>query len=534
MKKIYMLILATISFGISFSQVKDQPSPVISNGTGIDFIGSGQSFHQSFTAGITGELTQINLSLGAFTTGNIVVSIFSGSKEGANLGATPIESVSRSITGSGGAASLVSVFFTNANVVSGEKYSIKVASSGINVAYYGQGSNPYSGGQHTNKSGSADPSRDVFFETYVVEVIPVPTAHVLDLCNTSIAYNQKTFVESITGASQYRFEFSTTDSLYYSRENRQDTSLSFSGVDGPKLLPGETYLLDVYALGDGLDSQLVSACPINIYTPGETSLATGDCGRVITNPTVGLFADEVSGVEKYRFTFSAPGFTTIERTQTSSYYSFLTYQRYFAPGTEYEVTVQTLANGVISLPGNVCTIKTPGADQGNVLDCGKLYTSWSGVVKAEAQSGAQQYRFVFIDEVGNQQFSYASSRPYVKLNKVAGLNSNTEYSVKMLVRKDNEYGLPNDLPCTITTPGGVPARSGDAFVEGEEEIFMYPNPATGGYVNFTSPVHNLEVYDALGLLVKEEAYAENLDVSDLPSGMYILKSDEGLVKMMVK
>lgn len=375
-------------------------------------------------------------------------------------------------------------------------------------------------------------SYDFYFSRNLTPIASSSTP-LANLCGTTLVGNEVVSVNTLTGASKYSFSFKNEAGLVVSKENRTSAFLNIKSVDYPSLTPGETYTTEVRAIGDNIDSVLISECSLTINEPIKTQLSSDDCGKVMTSAE-SIDANEVVGVEKYRFTFRATGFATIEKTQSSSSYSFLTYQSYFAPGTEYDVTVQTSVNGIMNTPGSVCTITTPGANKGNVLDCEKVYTSWSGIVKAEVQSGAQQYRFAFIDELANQQFIYASNRPYVKLNKVSGLNPTTEYSVKMSVRKNNVYGLTNDLPCTITTPSGAPAREGDAFVNGFEEIFLYPNPAQGSLVYFSSTIHNVQLINMVGDIMIELEQADNLNISKLNKGMYIIKANEGIVKFLVE
>lgn len=60
---------------------------------------------------------------------------------------------------------------------------------------------------------------------------------------------------------------------------------------------------------------------------------------------------------------------------------------------------------------------------------------------------------------------------------------------------------------------------------------VYPNPATKGYINIISKisgVKNISIYDVLGSQVlKTVLNGERLDISDLNSGVYILKIEQG-------
>ncbi|WP_051285255.1 T9SS type A sorting domain-containing protein [Aequorivita capsosiphonis] len=60
---------------------------------------------------------------------------------------------------------------------------------------------------------------------------------------------------------------------------------------------------------------------------------------------------------------------------------------------------------------------------------------------------------------------------------------------------------------------------------------IYPNPATNGYINIISKmngVKNVSIYDVLGTQVlNTKLNGERLDISDLNSGVYILKIEQG-------
>lgn len=532
MKKIVSLIFATCLSFSGFSQVVDQSQ--LNNSSSLDFFtGDISEFvYQSFTAGISGELTSVDLAFSSFAAEDLTIEIYKGAFEDANLGGTPLGSGTISLGGSFG-VEIVSANFTGIQLKAGDKYSIKIngGSDANGQLTQGTSSNLYAGGLHTDLFGTTVNSGDLYFVTHMIEQEPLPM--VLDLCNTSLSEpNIQALVNSVSGASQYRFKFFDDESKLYSIENRSNPHINFSTVDGPKLLPGKTYSLDVIALGESIDSLLVEGCSVTTYTPGETSLKEGWCGKVLTNNVDPIVADEVAGAEKYRFTFKEEGVTVVEKTQVSPSYEFNNYKSLFKPGTEYTVTVQVYAKGVMGLSSDVCTIRTYGPDPGVVLNCGDTFSSWNNVIKAQAQNGAQKYQFIFNNGSGN--ITYTSSRDYVKLRNVSGLVGNSTYSIKVRVLKGGVFSAAAESPCSIGTPSGAPSREGDAFVLGEEEVFMYPNPSEGTVVYFTGTIHNVEVVDALGSVVMFQETANELNISDLDSGMYIVKSDEGFVKLVVK
>lgn len=65
-------------------------------------------------------------------------------------------------------------------------------------------------------------------------------------------------------------------------------------------------------------------------------------------------------------------------------------------------------------------------------------------------------------------------------------------------------------------------------------IDVYPNPVNGGLVNFGKDLHTVSVIDAMGVLRMTYDETSSLDVSSLEAGMYIIHSEEGFVKLLVK
>ena len=68
----------------------------------------------------------------------------------------------------------------------------------------------------------------------------------------------------------------------------------------------------------------------------------------------------------------------------------------------------------------------------------------------------------------------------------------------------------------------------------EASFEVFPNPANGDVVNFSSELNNVIVMNSLGSVVFETASAKEMNISSFENGMYILKSDEGSTKLVVE
>jgi hypothetical protein len=155
---------------LAAAAVVDQKSEVDTTGWGGN---ATNAFAQSFTVGITGALTRVDLRLSKATAANVTVHIqalASGVPSGSNL-ATGVTSVHY--------YAWYHFTFTKAlNVKAGGKYAI-VFSMGANSSAAGSSSgDKYTRGQALINMGSWTPQAgaDFAFMTYVVKATPKPTA----------------------------------------------------------------------------------------------------------------------------------------------------------------------------------------------------------------------------------------------------------------------------------------------------------------------------------------------------------------------
>ncbi|MFZ9846937.1 MAG: T9SS type A sorting domain-containing protein [Flavobacteriales bacterium] len=65
-------------------------------------------------------------------------------------------------------------------------------------------------------------------------------------------------------------------------------------------------------------------------------------------------------------------------------------------------------------------------------------------------------------------------------------------------------------------------------------ISIYPNPADNGFVTFSETLNNVNVYNNVGQVVYAAASTKRFDVSDFSSGLYLVSSNEGVSKLIVK
>ena len=67
----------------------------------------------------------------------------------------------------------------------------------------------------------------------------------------------------------------------------------------------------------------------------------------------------------------------------------------------------------------------------------------------------------------------------------------------------------------------------------DQSLNIYPNPVTNGIVNFSKEVKNIYIFNSLGALVKNVERAKTIDVSDLSTGIYFVKTSLGNSKLFI-
>ncbi len=68
----------------------------------------------------------------------------------------------------------------------------------------------------------------------------------------------------------------------------------------------------------------------------------------------------------------------------------------------------------------------------------------------------------------------------------------------------------------------------------QNKLTVYPNPVSGESLNFSTDLHNISITDQLGNTRITLAEGNSVDVSTLPKGIYFLKADEGIQKIIIE
>jgi hypothetical protein len=181
-KKIFLTFLVLIGIGATTkSQTLDQSQLLSNSGISARTL-SGYSIFQSFTCGITGKLTEIDLGVFNYINGSGTLQIYSG---GNNLGPL-LQSIPVNVYCASG--NCLANFSTSVLVTAGQVYTF-LFTPGIGIPDpYGvlaQVPGNYSGGQFglIDPSGTYYPGWDLVFKTYVNSQLGIRT---LDYDSTSL------------------------------------------------------------------------------------------------------------------------------------------------------------------------------------------------------------------------------------------------------------------------------------------------------------------------------------------------------------
>lgn len=104
---------------------------------------------------------------------------------------------------------------------------------------------------------------------------------------------------------------------------------------------------------------------------------------------------------------------------------------------------------------------------------------------------------------------------------------------------DISYGRETDggtawIPYAISTPGYSNTLTGVYGMDSRENpLIAYPNPVYQGIIHFNKVI-SVRLYDLAGRMLKERRNTRELDVHETPTGLYILKSEDGEIIKIIK
>ena len=348
-----MLTLANLTSNAQ-TPVLDQQN--IGSNTNATFF-AGQTFGQSFTAGLTGSLTSVSIGLnfGAPTT-PCVVKVFSGSGFGGTLLAT------KNFTTTGPGFNTVTLS-TPISITSGSVYTYQFSSFTASIPVNFHSANPYAGGAFFNNGVST--GSDAIFQTFVA--VPSTTTQLLPAyCGTTlVTLSDRLKCKIVPSTTKYEWEVTDvlTNTVYLKQSANSLADMYLSYI--PQVTYNKTYSIRVRAYTSGSWGVFSGSCLVTTPLSASTKLQSVYCGTTLNTLSDKLKCDLVAGATKYEWevTDIATGTPYLKQSSGSTnnvdmYLSYITQVTY---GKSYSIRVRAYSGGVWGTFGTACTVTTPAS-----------------------------------------------------------------------------------------------------------------------------------------------------------------------------
>lgn len=345
-------------------------------------------------------------------------------------------------------------------------------------------------------------------------------------CGITLAsINSYVYANLVAGAQGYRFRVTDMSTMQVQTIDKALRVFTLTQLGNYAF--DRTYQVEV-AIRYNNVWQPFYGLPCSISTPATTSqVQASQCGTTLTNMNDIIFANNVLFATGYRFRVTnllSSSSQIIDRPIRDFRMNMLTNPEF---NTTYSVEVAVKNTDGTYLPyGSICNITTPSFPTTSLQNsqCDYTAVSMSETFFAISNSGATNYRFLFVNSLS--EYSYTFDRPIRSfvLSSVPGLLPATTYSVQVSMEINGVFG-PYGKVCSLTTPGA--ARTSQTL--NNFDVFTYPNPFDSGFaINLTSDSqHDIEikVYDMIGKLIEnrivESSSIESLMIGqNYPSGIY--------------
>lgn len=305
---------------------------------------------QSFTCGISGNLSRIKLNFSSITSfGSYTLKIFAGDGTGGTL----LGSKTLTITNTGIQSFNLA---PSIPVVAGSMYTFELNTTTANMCSAVFTGNLYTNGKrYLNGTGST--TIDMWFETYVTAAGTNLTQLNSTQCDqTVIGLGGSFYCDLVTNAQDYQFRFSGGNLTNPVTIQRNGPWANVPRTNVPGIAEGNTYNVEVRARLSNSWQPFGSICQITIAAP-TCQLVAGDCNQTET-ATGYLYCTAVDGATNYKFRISDGDLTTpIEIERTGPYKNFNKATVPMHVGQLYTVEVTAKTNGTYLPYGTPCLVE---------------------------------------------------------------------------------------------------------------------------------------------------------------------------------
>ncbi|WP_395052108.1 T9SS type A sorting domain-containing protein [Flavobacterium sp.] len=299
-----------------------------------------------------------------------------------------------------------------------------------------------------------------------------------------------------------------------------------------------------------------------------TQLQASQCGVTIAKINTEVFADNVSGANRYRWRFVSPN--NLPNTQLETLLRRFTFTElenlasgYVLYNTTYQVQAASRINGIWQPYGPICNVTTPSIPIANVnctiVTSSNIYltTNPGQAVTNQPSPFNTNYRFRLRRNGSNDLFytngiigfaqCQLKSSFFIDPSGINVLLPSTQYNISVALIINNTQIGNYGPECSITTPGNVNKLS---VYNGYNTINNFaianPNPFTNNFnlklANLNNEAVEFKIYDMFGKLVDSfniiDSEIENLEIgNNYNSGIYnivISSSDNIFTQRIIK
>ncbi|MCI1188520.1 fibronectin type III domain-containing protein [Hymenobacter sp. DH14] len=305
------------------------------------------------------------------------------------------------------------------------------------------------------------------------------------------------------------------------------TTLTQTATGSPVVLaglqPGTSYTATVTTNCGGGQTSPLASTTFTTTTPScvaATSLAVGS----ISATAASVSFTPAAGATSYALTLTPQGGTATTQTVTASPVSLTN----LTPGTAYTVSLVTTCAAGQTSPAVVTTFSTPAPAPTNAA-AGSI-TATGATISFTPAAGATSYTVTYTPQGGTAATITATGSPVV----LTGLASSKAYSVTIVA---NYPGGGTSAPLTVAFTTLTPTATREALAGGT--LAVYPNPAHRAFTLSllalgSTRTARVELLNALGQVVSTRVLAlstggtrSQLDVADLPTGLYVVRVQAG-------
>ena len=245
----------------------------------------------------------------------------------------------------------------------------------------------------------------------------------------------------------------------------------------------------------------------------NTFIIIPTCNTTLSDINNTIFCNQVTTASGYRF--RVKNGTTLIGTVDKTTNSFsLTNIPNITFGTTYTIDVLLAFGGTYrpdSEYGPTCLITTPTSISPSFITsptCGNTISNLWRVIRAQAVTGAQGYKFVVVN--GSQVREYITTVPKFQLPLlVGGASANTTYIIRVDVLNNGVYTVGTQNCTIITSVNASKTTNGLVITNSDNRIKN----------NMDMDIEQVSIYDLTGRKVSDSS-----DTTTLPKGIYIVKT----------